>query len=112
MLRVVDVVVNSSLSEGGMSNALLEAMSRGVAVLASDIAGNRSIIVDGGDGLLFTSEEDFEAKAERLIVDPDLRRRLGRKAREKIEKEFPREKEIDAYEAFYRDLCDDPQPLG
>jgi len=112
MLRVVDVVVNSSLSEGGMSNALLEAMSRGVAVLASDIEGNRSIIVDGVDGLLFTSEEDFEAKAERLIVDPDLRRRLGRKAREKIEKEFPREKEIDAYEAFYRDLCDDPQPLG
>lgn len=104
MLRVVDVVVNSSLSEGGMSNALLEAMSRGVAVLASDIPGNRSIIVDGVDGLLFASEEDFEAKAERLIVDPDLRRRLGRKAREKIEKEFPREREIDAYEAFYRDL--------
>lgn len=107
MLRVVDVVVNSSLSEGGMSNALLEAMSRGVAVLASDIEGNRSIIVDGVDGLLFTSEEDFEAKAERLIVDPDLRRRLGRQAWEKIEKEFLREKEIDAYEAFYRDLVND-----
>ncbi len=107
MLRVVDVVVNSSISEGGMSNALLEAMSRGVAILASDIEGNRSIIVDGVDGLLFTSEEDFEAKAERLIVDPDLRRGLGRKAREKIEKEFPPGREIDAYEAFYRDLCND-----
>ncbi|MEE8282063.1 MAG: glycosyltransferase, partial [candidate division NC10 bacterium] len=66
MLREVDVVVNSSLSEGGMSNALLEAMSRGVAVLASDIEGNRSVIVDGVDGLFFTSEEDYEQKAERL----------------------------------------------
>ena len=104
MLRVVDVVVNSSLSEGGMSNSLLEAMSRGVAVLASDIEGNRSIVVDELDGLLFASEEDFERKAERLILDPDMRRRLGRQAQAKIEREFSREREIDAYEAFYRDL--------
>jgi glycosyltransferase involved in cell wall biosynthesis len=104
MLRVVDVVVNSSLSEGGMSNAVLEAMSRGVAVLASDIEGNRSIIVDEVDGLLFTSEDDFERKAERLIVDPDLRRRLGRQAQAKIEREFSPKREIDAYEELYRDL--------
>lgn len=104
MLRVVDVVVNSSVSEGGMSNALLEAMSRGVAVLASDIEGNRSIIVNDVDGLLFASEEDFERKAERLLCDPDLRQRLGRQAKAKIEREFCREREIDAYEQFYRDL--------
>lgn len=104
MLREVDVVVNSSLSEGGMSNALLEAMSRGVAVLASDIEGNRSLIVDGVDGLLFTSEEEYEQKAERLIRDPNLRRRLGSQARAKIEREFSREQEIAAYERFYADL--------
>jgi len=106
MLRGVDVVVNSSLSEGGMSNALLEGMSRGVAVLASDIEGNRSIVADEVDGLLFASgsDADFERQAERLIVDPALRRRLGGQARAKIEREFVREREIDAYEAFYRDL--------
>lgn len=106
MLREVDVVVNSSLSEGGMSNALLEAMSRGVAVLASDIEGNRSVIVDGVDGLFFTSEEDYEQKAERLILNPDLRHRLGSEAKAKIEKEFSREREIDAYERFYLDLLE------
>jgi glycosyltransferase involved in cell wall biosynthesis len=106
MLREVDVVVNSSISEGGMSNALLEAMSQGVAVLASNIEGNRSIIVDGVDGLLFTSEEDCEEKAERLIGDPDLRRRLGRQAKAKIEQEFSRDREIDAYEHSYRDLLE------
>ena len=104
MMLVVDVVVNSSFSEGGMSNAVLEAMSRGVAVLASDIEGNRSIIVDEVDGLLFTSEDDFERKAERLIVDSGLRRRLGGQAKVKIEQEFSREREIDAYEQFYRDV--------
>lgn len=89
-----------------MSNALLEAMSRGVAVLASDIEGNRSIIVDEVDGLLFTSEEECEQKVERLIRDPDLRRRLGRQAKAKIEKEFSLEREIDAYERFYHDLVE------
>lgn len=106
MFQEVDVAVNSSLSEGGMSNALLEAMSRGVAVLASDIEGNRSVIVDGVDALLFTSEEDYEQKAERLILDPDLRRRLGSEAKAKIEKEFSREREIDAHERFYLDLLE------
>src|SRR3990170_3644425 len=43
MLRVVDVVVNSSLSEGGMSNALLEAMSRGGAGPPFGYQGDRSI---------------------------------------------------------------------
>ncbi|MFQ5847222.1 MAG: glycosyltransferase [Candidatus Methylomirabilales bacterium] len=104
MLQEVDVVVNSSLSEGGMSNALLEAMSRGVVVLASDIEGNRSIIVNEVDGLLFTAEEDFERKAERLILDSDLRHRLGGKAKAKIEKEYSGVQEIEAYEGFYRDL--------
>jgi glycosyltransferase involved in cell wall biosynthesis len=105
-LHEVDVVVNSSLSEGGMSNALLEAMSRGVAVLASDIEGNRSIIVDEVDGLLFTSEEDYERKAERLVRDPDLRRQLGKQAKAKIERSFSRELEIDAYEDLYRVLLE------
>src|SRR5439155_19451102 len=53
LLDRVDVVINSSLSEGGMANSVLEAMSRGKPVLASDIEGNRSVIDDGVDGLLF-----------------------------------------------------------
>jgi len=104
MLKAVEVVVNSSLSEGGMSNALLEAMSRGVAVLAADIPGNRSLVVDGVDGLLFRDEADFAAKAGRLLTDPGLRRRLGEAARAKIERDFTLEREIDGYEALYADL--------
>lgn len=104
MLKAVEVVVNSSLSEGGMSNALLEAMSRGVAVLAADIPGNRSLVGDDVDGLLFQDEVDFAAKAERLLTDAGLRRRLGEAARAKVEREFTLEQEIDGYEGLYADL--------
>ena len=39
LLSQADVVMNCSLSEGGMANSILEAFAQGCAVLASDIAG-------------------------------------------------------------------------
>lgn len=104
LLDEVDVVVNSSLSEGGMANSVLEAMSRGKAVLASDIEGNRSVIEPGVDGLLFADAADFESQAERLARDAGLRARLGAAAGEKIARLYPPAREIDAHLALYRRL--------
>ena len=103
MLTSIDVVVNSSLSEGGMANSILEAMSRGRAVLASDIDGNRSVVRDGIDGLLFASESEFAHKAERLIRGPSLRHELGKNGQEKIEREFSPEREIHDYLRLYQE---------
>jgi glycosyltransferase involved in cell wall biosynthesis len=105
ILSQVELVVNSSLSEGGMSNAILEAMSKGVPVLASDIEGNRTVITDGHDGFLFRSEADFLEKLERLLRDPALRDALGRRARRKIETEFPPEGEIGGHLRLYQSLA-------
>lgn len=104
MLGAVDVAINSSLSEGGMSNAVLEAMSTGVPALAADIEGNRTIVTDGEDGFLFASEAEFLDKAERLITDPALRARLGRQARQKIGTRYSPEAETDAHLRLYRSL--------
>lgn len=103
-LKAVQVVLNTSISEGGMSNAILEAMSRAVPVLASDIEGNRTIIADGVDGFLFASEEEFAAKAEALIRDPVLRRRLGGAGKAKVDRELPLKGEIGEHLALYRSL--------
>ncbi|PIV18617.1 MAG: hypothetical protein COS41_03810 [Elusimicrobia bacterium CG03_land_8_20_14_0_80_50_18] len=53
--RAADYFVLPSHAEG-LSNALLEAMSCGLTVIASDIAANREIIEDGKDGLIFSFE--------------------------------------------------------
>lgn len=103
MLASVDVVINSSLSEGGMANSILEAMSRGRAVLASNIEGNRSVVRDGIDGLLFSSEAEFTHQAERLIRNPHLRSALGKTGQAKIEREFSHTGEIQAYLQLYRE---------
>jgi len=105
LLDQVEVVVNTSLSEGGMANAVLEAMARGKPVLASDIEGNRSVIDDGVDGLLYRDAAGFAAQAERLVRDPDLRGRLGAAARAKVSRLYPPARELDAHLALYRRLA-------
>ncbi|MFH2084269.1 MAG: glycosyltransferase family 4 protein [Candidatus Omnitrophota bacterium] len=51
--RAADYFVLPSRAEG-LSNALLEAMSCGLTVIASGIPANREVIEDGEDGFLFS----------------------------------------------------------
>jgi hypothetical protein len=104
LLSQADVVLNCSASEGGMANSVLEALSLGRAVLASDIAGNRSLVEPGVTGLLAADASDFERGAEALTVDAELRGRLGRAGRERVERLYPPCREIDEYLDLYRRL--------
>jgi glycosyltransferase involved in cell wall biosynthesis len=52
LMGAVDVFLNTSFHEG-MSCAILEAMAEGLPILASSEAGNRSLVKDGINGLLF-----------------------------------------------------------
>jgi len=106
LLAQADVVLNCSISEGGMANSVLEALTCGRAVLASDIPGNRALIEDDVTGLLFDGPEALRANAERLVGDPGLRTRLGRAGRALVEREYPPAREVDGYVAVYRDLVE------
>lgn len=108
LLARADVVLNCSLSEGGMANSVLEALALGRAVLAADIPGNRSLIADGETGLLFRDEAGLEAGAERLLLDPALRARLGAAGRALVERRYPPAREIEGYLAVYRRLIPVP----
>ncbi len=101
LIEAVDVVINCSISEGGMANSLLEAMCLARPVLASDIDGNRSLVEDGVNGFLFSTPREFREKAERLIVDRALRRRMGRAGQAKVLDLYPPHREIDAYLDVY-----------
>jgi glycosyltransferase involved in cell wall biosynthesis len=108
LLEASDVVLNCSLSEGGMANSVLEAMACGRPVLAADIEGNRSLVEDGVTGFLFKSPEEFEAKAARLLGDPGLRRWLGLMGQTRIRSLYPREREVEGYLAQYHRLVPAP----
>jgi L-malate glycosyltransferase len=101
LLEAADIVLNCSLSEGGMANAVLEAFAFGRAVLASDIPGNRSLVENGVTGLLFRSETDLPGSVEKLATDPALRRRLGEAGRRLVESRFTPARETEGYLEVY-----------
>ena len=102
LVSQADVVLNCSISEGGMANSVLEAMALGRSVLAADIPGNRALVEEGVTGLLFGDDRSLAEAAGRLARDAVLRARLGRQARAFVEERYPPSREIDGYAAIYR----------
>jgi len=102
LYRAADVVMNSSLVEGGMANSVLEALAYGKPLLVADIEGNRSIIKDGLNGLLYRDAAEFLRKAEHLATDPQLRAKLGENGRCLVADKYPPEREGHAYLELYQ----------
>jgi glycosyltransferase involved in cell wall biosynthesis len=83
------IFVIPSLKEG-MPLALLEAMSSGNAIVASNIPGVNEVIKNNYNGLL-VSPKDPESIASaiiRLIEDKTLRKKLSANARKTVEEKF------------------------
>jgi glycosyltransferase involved in cell wall biosynthesis len=110
LLAQSDVVLNCSRSEGGMANAVLEAFAMGRAVLAADIAGNRSLVDHGVTGLIFRDADGLAAAAERLARDGALRARLGAAAAARVTSRYSPAREIDGYLDVYRALIGEAVP--
>ncbi len=87
--RSADAFVLASFTEGH-PKALLEAMSTGLPVVASDCVGNRSLVADGRTGLLFDPHrpEALAAALQLVLTDGALADALGRAARDLVAAEY------------------------
>ncbi|WP_146577626.1 glycosyltransferase family 4 protein [Neorhodopirellula pilleata] len=74
----------------GQSNAVIEAMLACVPVFASDIPGNRDLIIDGETGWLFQlgSEAELVQKTNEMFNAPETATRVTLAAKDRIETEF------------------------
>ena len=105
ILEMSDVGLLASHQEG-FSNALLEMMAHGLAVVATAVGGNAEAIVDGQCGRLVPprAPDALAAAVLDLMHDPDLRHRLGTAARRRATEQFSLETCIRRYETLYRNL--------
>lgn len=104
---LADIVVHSSHEEG-FSNAILEAMTAGKPVIATNVGGNPEAVRDGENGLLVPVRDvgSLETALARLATDPALRAQLGKASRRRIEAEFSIEGTVRQFDAWYTDLLE------
>ncbi len=90
----------------GQSNAIMEAMSAGVPVVASDIPGNRDLVVPDQTGYLVPLGDSAEMarKTQLIIDDAERAARFGEAAQTRMLKEFSIEKMVQRHAELYRDL--------
>jgi glycosyltransferase involved in cell wall biosynthesis len=104
-MRSSDVFVLSSVEEG-ISNAVLEAMASGLPVVTTNAGGMAEAVSDGRDGFV-VNVRDVDAMADRigrLIVDAELRERMGRSARVTVESDFTLDRQVRTFEQMYSEL--------
>ena len=106
LLSAMDIYVCSSASEG-MSNAVLEAMASGLAVVATDVGDNAKMIRDGEDGLIIEphSSTAIGQAVGTLAESPELRRNLAAAARIRA-MTFDFDRAVQNYEQYYSHLVD------
>jgi glycosyltransferase involved in cell wall biosynthesis len=110
---VLPSVVDRRGKMEGIPVALMEAMSMEVPVISTRISGIPELVIDGQTGLL-VPEKDPAALADamaRLLDDEPLRQRLGRDARQHIERHFHLADNLNRLRALLKEACDaTPEP--
>ncbi len=92
----------------GQSNALMEAMRAGLPVIASDIPGNRDLILPGRTGWLVPVGEraEYARRARWVLEHPAEAASVGQAAAERIAREFSVESMVRQYVQLYRRVAD------
>lgn len=101
-VKQCSIYLQTSLWEG-MPVSILEAMAASKTCVATNVVGNRDLISDGKTGFLCEAEkpERFIDLLKRLIKDDELRRSIGRNAREYIAKYHALDQAVAKYEKLY-----------
>lgn len=81
------VVLQKSIREG-FGLTVTEAMWKGAAVIGGNVGGIRYQIEDGVNGFLVSSVEEAAQRIVQLVVDEDLRKEMGQRARETVKDRF------------------------
>jgi len=103
-LAAFDIFILPSNKEG-IGSIVLDAMERGLAVIASRVGGVPEIVRNGENGILIdqAQPDQLAAAVLRLRDSPELRHRLGKRGLD-IAKSFPASVMCEKYLNLYRDV--------
>lgn len=67
---------------------LLQYMATGIPVVTSPVGINQQIVEDGRQGFWAQTPEEWMARLQALVSDAELRRRMGREGRQRVEEVY------------------------
>ncbi|HOJ20522.1 MAG TPA: glycosyltransferase family 4 protein [Armatimonadota bacterium] len=105
LLRAADLAVVPSLAEG-QSIFTLEAMARGVPVVATHVGGLPEMVREGRTGLLVPPADPpaLATAMARLLNDQELASAMAREARVLVEREWTVARMLAGYRDLYREV--------
>ena len=101
-LADMDVVTLTSRNEG-TPVSLIEASAASKPVVATDVGGVRSVVIDGETGFLVRVSDDemLAARISQLLAEPELARRLGMAGREYVRNRFDQDRLVADIRTLY-----------
>lgn len=110
ILRAADAFILPSLVEG-LSLSLLEAMSCGVACLATDAGADGEVLEDGAGVVLSTQRVTAQLKALLPLFrdHPELTTSLGQKGRQRVLERYTLSRNITQIEKLYTEVMNRKQ---
>jgi glycosyltransferase involved in cell wall biosynthesis len=105
ILSIIDILVASTLSEA-LPTSILEGMSAGKPVVATNVGGVPEVVINGETGILIPSKDSdaLAAAILELLESPEKRVMMGKKGRQHVMEHFSIENMVREYERFYDSL--------
>ena len=106
MMNITDINVNCSVGTETSSLALSEGMSLGIPSIASDYAGNKYIVKNGVNGLIFPQRDYIELSEKILLLvqNKDVYNRFSINARARFLQELNARHMTEQTEKYYLSL--------
>tara|TARA_B100000424_G_scaffold225510_1_gene185688 strand:- start:697 stop:1773 length:1077 start_codon:yes stop_codon:yes gene_type:complete len=103
--ELLDLYVSSSISEGS-PNVIIESLSYGIPVVATNVGGVSELVSHGENGFLVESGDlgSLIKYCELLIGDFDLREKMGKNSRDFINKNYSYEKMVSEFSTIIQSL--------
>lgn len=107
LLSASDMFIFPSLHEN-LSNALLEAMSFALPVVATNVGGNPEVVINGETGILIppSNPSDLAKAINTLFMSETLRMKMGEEGRHRIETCFSMPVLVSNLDRIYRNLLE------
>jgi glycosyltransferase involved in cell wall biosynthesis len=87
-MNIAPLEIGNPFCESKSELKFIEAGIVGVPTVAAATRTFQEAIEDGVDGFVAGDMEEWKEKLEKLILDPNLRKAMGEKAREKVMREY------------------------